>query len=299
MNHPTHTLQPSEYPYLLQQIQRQPPHLYMQGVLPPAHFVYLCVIGSRNHSTYGKEVCEHLIQGLAGYPIVIVSGLALGIDSLAHEAALAAQLPTIAFPGSGLASHVLYPSTRRDLARRIVNQGGALLSPFSMNHPGLHWTFPERNRLMAGISKATLIIEGRKGSGTLGTAEYASQFNREVMIVPGSIFSELSYGPLSLLKDGAHPVTSAKEILSVLGFDEPASTSQQPQSEQLPLWSLVEYSPLEKQIIERLVTPSIRDEVIRSLNVSLSQANATISELEIKGILAEENGMLRLVPKRR
>lgn len=152
---------------------------------------------------------------------------------------------------------------------------------------------------MAGISKATLIIEGRKGSGTLGTAEYASQFNRDVMIVPGSIFSELSYGPLLLLKDGAHPVTSAKEILNILGFDSPSTTSQQPPSEQLPLWSPVEYSPLEKQIIERLATPSIRDDVIRNLNVSLSQANATISELEIKGILAEENGILRLIPRRR
>jgi len=270
----------------------------MQGTLPPAHFIYLCVIGSRNHSPYGKDACNHLIQGLAGYPIVIVSGLALGIDSLAHEAALAAHLPTVAFPGSGLAPHVLYPHTRQDLAKRIVINGGALISPFSMNQPGLRWTFPERNRLMAGISKATLIIEGRKGSGTLGTAEYASQFNRDVMIVPGSIFSELSYGPLLLLKDGAHPVTTATEILNVLGFDTTPHTSPQ-RSDQPSLWSLAEYSPIEKQIIERLVNPSLRDEVIRSLNISLSQANATISELEIKGILAEENGMLRLIHSRK
>jgi len=294
MNDITHTLYPPEYPFLLQQIARQPSHLYIQGTLPPAHFIYLCVIGSRNHSSYGKDVCNHLIQGLTGYPIAIVSGLALGIDSLAHEAALTANLPTVAFPGSGLASHVLYPRTRQDLAKRIVTQGGALLSPFSMNQPGLHWTFPERNRLMAGISKATLIIEGRKGSGTLGTAEYATQFNRDVMIVPGSIFSELSYGPLLLLKDGAHPVTTAIEILTVLGFDTTPHISLQ-RSDQPSLWPITKYSTLEKQIIERLTSPSLRDEVIRSLNISLSHANATISELEIKGILAEENGMLRLI----
>ncbi len=289
-NKNTRKIYPSDYPPLLRQIKKIPEFLYIQGSLPPPEYVYLCVIGARNHSSYGEEVCIKLLQGLAHYPIAIISGLAIGIDSLAHETALSLGLRTIAFPGSGLSPEVLYPASKKYLAQKIVDHEGGIVSKFEMDQIGGKWTFPERNKLMAAISQAVLIIEGRQGSGTLGTAQYASDFNRDVMVVPGSIFSELSYGPHLLMRDGAYPVTNSNEILDILGFQNttsPITTNQTLFTNQ--------YSPLEIKIIEKLTSPLERDELIRNLNMSLSQANAILSQLEIKGIITEESGVIRLV----
>ena len=193
---------PSEYPTLIKQMALQPKFLECAGALPPGDsYKYLCVVGARNFSEYGRDVCKSLISGLRNYPIVIVSGLALGIDSIAHETALQVGLKTIAFPGSGLAKEVIYPKSHLRLAERIVKSGNTLLSSFDHNQIGMNWTFPVRNQLMAALSHATLIIEGKKGSGTLLTAKYANDLGRDVLIVPGSIFSDLSYGPHLLYKD--------------------------------------------------------------------------------------------------
>jgi DNA protecting protein DprA len=209
-----------QFPDLLKHISNPPKFLDCAGALPPGEdYKYLCVIGSRHPSEYGLETCRALIKGLRDYPIVIVSGLAIGIDSAAHKAALEAKMKTISFPGSGLQRSVIYPASHLYLADRIIESGGTLLSAFEKGQLGAYWTFPSRNRLMAGCSNATLIIEGRSGSGTLLTAEYAIEFNRDVLIVPGSIFSDLSFGPHKLYKQGATPVTTPKEILKMLGFD--------------------------------------------------------------------------------
>ncbi len=190
------------------------------GRMPSDEHTFLCIIGSRTQSTYGQRTCERLISGLAGYPIVIVSGLAVGMDSIAHEAALKVNLKTIAFPGSGLNEDVIYPYSRRNLAKQIVTAGGALVSSFPDSMLSQNWMFPVRNRLMAGISHATLVIEARRGSGTLITAKYAEEFNRDVLAVPGPIDSELSYGPHMLIRRGATPITSSQDILEALGFTE-------------------------------------------------------------------------------
>ena len=212
----------NEYPLLLRQISNPPKFLDIAGAdIPGDEYRFLCVVGARNFSKYGEEVCKYLISGLKGYPIVIVSGLALGIDSIAHQSALDAGLRTIAVPGSGLAKESIYPSSHFNLATKIIDSKNTLVSPFEPEQKSTIWTFPSRNRVMAGMSHATLIIEGRIGSGTLITANHALEFNREVMIIPGSIFSETAYGPLSLLKEGAIPVTSSKEILATLGLLKP------------------------------------------------------------------------------
>jgi DNA processing protein len=209
----------NQYPLLLRQISNPPKFLDIAGAdIPIDEYKFLCIVGARNHSEYGEEVCKYLISGLKGYPIVIVSGLALGIDSIAHQSALETGLRTIAIPGSGLDESSIYPPTHINLAKKIIESGNTLISPFEPNQQSAIWTFPSRNRVMAGISHATIIIEGRVGSGTLLTANHALEFNREVMIIPGSIFSETTYGPLSLLKEGAIPITSPKEILATLGL---------------------------------------------------------------------------------
>ena len=275
-----------QYPGLLAHIPRLPEKLYVAGTLPDNTHVYICIVGSRKNSLYARDVCEHIIKGLVGYPVVIVSGLAFGVDSIAHEMALKYKIKTIAFPGSGLSLGVLYPGAHRSLAKRIIDNGGALISPFPMEQIGTHWTFPFRNRLMAGISHATLIIEARKGSGTLLTAEYATQFNRDILAVPGSIFSELSYGPHMLINNGATPVTGTKDILRVLGF---TVQSEAPQQSLLLIDNSL--SPLEKNIVETLRRgPLSGSDLIEKTKLTSSVFNMIISELELRSIVIQNQG---------
>src|SRR3989338_991505 len=147
-----------DYPPQLLEIPQVPEELFVRGTLPQDDALLLCVVGSRKHTEYWKEVCEKILSELRGFPIVIVSGLALGIDAIAHRAALKAGLKTIAVPGSGLSPSVLYPRSHNSLAKEIVKRGGALLSEFEPDTPAAPWTFPRRNRIMAGLADAVLVI---------------------------------------------------------------------------------------------------------------------------------------------
>ncbi|MES2314867.1 MAG: DNA-processing protein DprA [Patescibacteria group bacterium] len=286
------TIQKENYHFLLKQLDKIPDSMEMIGTMPPETYKYLCVVGSRAYSSYGKEACEKLISGLAGYPVVIVSGLAIGIDSIAHEAALKADLKTIAFPGSGLDTTILYPAQNIGLARRIVEAGGALLSPFPRNLEGVYWAFPVRNKLMAGISNAVLLIEGAEGSGSLLTADDAGEFGRDLLTVPGSIFSPLSHGPHKHLRDAAIAVTCSEHILEALGLTKndsnktPSVTNQNLFGDSL--------SSDEKQILEKMKAPIQRDELIRSLDLPAGYVNALLIELELKGIISERQGLLMI-----
>ena len=282
-----------QYPVQLQEIHNPPKEMSMLGTLPGPENKFITIIGARDYSEYGQTVCSHLIQGLKDYPIVVVSGLAIGIDSLVHEAALNFGIKTIAFPGSGLSSRVLYPPSRRNLAKRILDQGGALISPFDLNQLGAYWTFPARNRLMAGISQATLIIEARKGSGTLLTAEYATEFNRDIMTVPGNIFSELSYGPHMLIKRGAIPVTSSRDILEALGFE----TASLQTSLELPATNSIisTLSPDQRTIYGLLQRgPMTGSDLVEQTKFSSSKFNVIISELELQGLVEEFGGKYKV-----
>ena len=160
------SLLPEEYPELLKEITDPPKQLRYEGELPRAGNKLLAVVGSRKYSTYGREVCESLISGLSDLPITIVSGLALGIDSIAHRAALRVGLQTIAIPGSGLDRKVLHPHSHVGLAEEILENGGGLMSEYDDTMPAGVWAFPRRNRIMAGMCHATIIIEAEKRSGT-------------------------------------------------------------------------------------------------------------------------------------
>ncbi|MES2224417.1 MAG: DNA-processing protein DprA [Patescibacteria group bacterium] len=209
----------NDFPQLLE-IPHPPRLLHMRGNIERiAGTILITFVGSRNHTHYGKEACESLIQGLKDYRVTIVSGLALGIDSVAHEAALAVGLPTLALPGSGLDEAALYPRRHAGLAVRILENGGALLSEFDAGQRGMPWTFPQRNRLLAGISVMTIIIEAEERSGTLITARLATDYNRTVGSVPGPINSATSFGTNELLKLGAVPITSAQDIVQELNLE--------------------------------------------------------------------------------
>jgi len=207
-----------QIPFQLTQIPGPPKKLYVMGVLPKPSTKIICIIGSRKYSSYGEEVTKKLISGLKGYDICIVSGLAIGIDGIAHRAAMDAGLTTIAFPGSGLNSDVIYPRQHTDLANDIVLSGGALISEFRPDQHAFRWTFPVRNRLMAGISEALVVIEAGEKSGTLITSRLALDYNKNIGAVPGDIFSPLSIETNKLIRNGATPITCSEDILEILGL---------------------------------------------------------------------------------
>jgi len=275
-----------KFPPLLMQINDPPKQLRIVGELPQTE-KYLCVVGSRKYSNYGKEVCEHLIAGLRGYSITIVSGLALGMDSIAHRAALEAGLPTVAVPGSGLSEKNLYPSAHRELAKKIVESGGALISEFEDKFIATPYSFPQRNRIMAGMSHATFVVEAELKSGTLITSKYAIEYNRDVFTVPHSIFSKTSEGPHMLLRLGATPITQSSDIVTALGL--------RPREE---LFAVRDYSGCstdEKELIEILREPMSRDQIIRLLEKPVYVTQTIIATMEIKGLIREEMGDIHLV----
>jgi len=275
-------LKPVEFPPLLAEIPQPPTELWAQGILPSPDITLLCVVGSRKYTTYGKQVVDKLIGGLRGYPVGIVSGLALGVDALAHEAALENNLYTLAVPGSGLDESVLYPSTNKRLARRILDSGGGLLSELSPTTPAAKWTFTQRNRIMAGICPATLLIEAGEKSGTLITARMTVDYNRELLVVPGSIFSPTSLGTHQFLKLGATPVTEASDILAVLGIEEHAPGEATPR----PV-----LSPSEEQVLVYLHEPTDRDTLIRTLNLPVAEAGILLMQMEMHGYITCEAGV--------
>jgi len=288
MEHTVRQLDPSLFPSLLSEISDPPTRLFIRGILPKPDTKLLCVVGSRRHSPYGKDACESLINGLRGHNIAIVSGLALGIDAVAHRACLEAGLKTIAVPGSGLDDEVLYPRTNRILAKDILKAGGALLSEFEPTFHATPYSFPQRNRIMAGMSHATLVMEAGEKSGTLITARLAMEYNRDVLTVPSSIFSRLSYGPHMLIRNGATPITKSADILEVFGIEE--KEFHKKTSENL--------GENEKKVLQLLEHPTTRDELLHTLlhtfEIPIRDAHILLSSMELKGLIIEKLGELRI-----
>ena len=274
------------FPQLLE-TPEPPEQLYIKGVLPPTDALYLAVVGSRKYTSYGKQAAEKIIRELAGTGIIIVSGLALGIDAIAHRAALDAGLITIAFPGSGLDDSILYPAANFNLAKKIVESGGALISEFEPDFKATPYSFPQRNRLMAGISRGVLVVEAEEKSGTLITARLATEYNKDVFVVPGSIFSPQSRGIHQLLKLGATPVSSGTDILEHWGI------AKEIKNENSKVKILENCSEKEKKVIELLNEPTTKDELVRALALPTHEAYALISAMEIKGFVVESRGEMR------
>lgn len=270
---------PDECPPALKpllEIPEPPRRLWLTGKLPAPELNLIAVVGSRRYSTYGKQVVDYLIASLSNYPIGIVSGLAIGIDALAHDAALRYGLYTLAVPGSSLETDVLYPAQNRGLAERILKADGGLLTEFSPRTTAAKWTFPKRNRIMAGLARATLLIEASEKSGTLITARLAVDYNRELLAVPGSIFSANSFGVHQFIKLGATPVTGGEDIINALGIKP------------LPPKTATDRTQLTKQqslVIKNLHEPTSRDQLIRTLRMTPNEANSLLMEMEIAGYI--------------
>lgn len=274
-----------DFPPLLNEINDPPKSLRIVGEIPQTE-KYLAVVGSRKYSEYGKAVCEKLIEGLRGYPITIVSGLALGMDSIAHKAALKAGLPTVAIPGSGLSTKVLYPATHKNLAEEIINSSGALISEFPDDFRATPYSFPQRNRIIAGMCHATLVIEAELKSGTLITSKYAIEYNRDVFTVPNSIFSKTSEGPHMLLRLGATPITQSNDIVTALGLKLHENLFEKRDYK--------DCSSDEHEVINLLSEPLSRDEIIQRLGKPVYVTQTILATMEIKGIIEEVMGEIHL-----
>lgn len=273
------------WPTAFAEIPDPPTQLYMAGTPLPTDHKYLTVIGTRKNSSYGKEVCNFLIKELSGLPVVIVSGLAFGIDSLAHKAALDYGLKTAAFPGSGLNEGVLYPRNHLPLAHQIIKSGGTLISELDPHTPAAPYTFPKRNRLMAALGDATLVIEANLKSGTLITARLALDYNKEVLTTPGSIFNLNTKGPHYLLQNGARLIQSGDDLRDALGF----------KPKEKKMVAIADLSPEELLIIDLInLEPKSKDEILDCLDLDSLIINATLSLLEIKGVIKERSGLIEL-----
>lgn len=286
-SYPIKTIENSNIPLLLREIPKPPKKLFVRGELPSGNLKYLAVVGSRKYTPYGKEACKKIIEGLRGYPIVIVSGLALGIDAFAHESALVAGLKTIAVPGSGLDENVIHPRTNLGLAKRILESGGTLLSEFDPHFEATPYSFPQRNRIMAGLSDAVLVIEAELKSGTLITSKLATEFNREVFAVPGSIFSSTSEGPHMLIRLGATPVTKSADVLEALGFEIDEKSVNEKTHDDL--------GDDEKILVKCISSPLSRDEILEQTDWEPERLSITITLLEIKGVAKESAGKIFLL----
>jgi DNA processing protein len=265
----------SEYLQILSTIVKAPEKLYFIGKLPSARMPSVAIVGTRKPTPYGKEVTYKIAHDLAKRGVVIISGLALGVDAIAHKAALDAGGITIAVLANGL--DTIYPASNKQLADSIISQGGAIISEYSPGTSPRDYQFLARNRIVSGLSDLVLVTEAASRSGTLATVAHALDQGREVCVVPGNITSPMSAGCNHLLKQGAHAITTEVDILNILNIAEINETQTT-----LPLGA----TENENKIIN-LISSGVRDgEEIRS-NLKLTSADFSqaITMLEISGII--------------
>ncbi len=260
----------------LVEIFNPPEKLYLLGELPKNRPPTVAIVGSRKPTAYGKEMVHRVAFDLASRGVLIISGLALGVDALAHRACLEAKGTTMAILGSGLNN--ITPRTNINLAKQIITAGGGIFSEYPSAAPAMPWQFLERNRIVSGLADAVIVIEAAKRSGTLSTAAHALAQGRDVFAVPGNVTSPLSEGCNNLIKQGANLLTSADDVLERLGLQSPASQQQT----KLPISA----DPVEQQIIDLIYSGQTDGEaILNQLQVDVSQFNLALTMLEVKGLI--------------
>ena len=272
----------SKYPHLLKQISSPPQKIYYKGKWNSKLFKNcLAVVGTRQMTNYGRRITDELVTKIASAGITIVSGFMYGVDAQAHKAALLAGGRTIAVMPCGI--DLIHPGYQKKLYEEILANDGLIISELEADHPPALWTYPKRNRIIAGLSLATLVIEAGHNSGSLITASLAKEFGRKIFAAPGPLTSSLSQGTLQLIKEGASMVISANDILADYGITNPEYLAN--------CFSCSGLNKLEQSIIERLAQePREIDVLSRLVNVSASEVGATLSLMQLRGIVSEEQG---------
>ncbi len=268
------------YPALLHQTSDQPEALFIRGRIRTLPWIAL--VGSRNMTSYGERCVNEVVPDLVRAGCGIVSGLALGVDGAVHRAALTAQGYTVAFLGGGIDEMSLYPRSHVDLAHKILAQGGALVSEFAPGTASRSFHFPLRNRLIAGSSLATVVIEATLDSGSLITAKSALEENREVFAIPGPIWCHASAGCHRLIQSGAQLCTKAEDILRLLKVDRPQVMEEA--QVRLPL------DAFERRILAELTEPRSLNLLSRRLEEAPGKLSSALSLLELKGLITSLEG---------
>ncbi len=269
------------YPSRLKEIYDYPPLIYIRGTLLPEDEWCLAVVGTRRATVYGRQVTEEIVSDLAKSKITIVSGLAKGIDTVAHQSALETGGRSIAVFASGL--DIVYPAENANLARRIMEQG-ALISEYPLGTRPRAENFPRRNRIMSGLSLGVLVTEASETSGAMITANLAVEQNREVFAVPGSILSPQSRGTSHLIQEGAKLVSNSSDILEELNLTSLA--------QQLEMKQIIPPTETESQLLERLSTePTHIDEICRLSGLPTSTVSSNLAMMELKGLVRQVGAM--------
>jgi DNA processing protein len=269
------------YPRRLREIDQPPPVLYLRGSIDPEDDWAVAIVGTRRVTTYGRQVTADLAAYLAGNGITVVSGLARGVDAIAHEAALRAGGRTIAVLGSGVDR--IYPPEHRKLADQIMNQG-AVCSDYAPGTAPESSNFPPRNRIISGLAQATVVIEAGEKSGALITAKFAADQGREVLAVPGPINAAQSKGTNNLIQQGARPLLRTEEVLEVLNLQH--IQTQQKARKVLPA------DATEAALLQVLGSQPLHvDDIQAQSGLSIEKVSATLTLLELKGIVRQVGGM--------
>ena len=270
-----------DYPINLRNIHDPPPVIYIKGELLPEDDWAVAVVGTRHASVYGKEAARRLAGDLARNGVTIVSGLAAGIDTVAHQAALEAGGRSIAVLGSGV--DVVYPEQNSALARQLQEQG-ALVSEYPLGTKPERNNFPPRNRIISGLSLGTLVVEAGARSGALITADFAGDQGRDVFAIPGSIFQRTSEGTNRLIQDGAKPVLCVADILEELNLQQISTQAE--------VRASVPTTPTERRILDLLSSePTYVDELGRLSDLPPAEVAGTLALLELKGLTRQTGGM--------
>lgn len=277
-----------EYPEPLRQIKGSPNVLYVKGSLKLEDAKSIAVVGTRKPTLYGREITEKLTHQIVRHGFTVVSGLARGVDSVAHRSALDAGGRTIAVMATGIDQ--VYPPENRELASKIV-QGGALVSEFRPGYIAVPGNFPARNRIISGLSLGVLVTEGAAKSGTKITAKHALNQGREVFAVPGPITSQMSEAPSDLMKLGAKVVTGIQDILDELDIEKTMKRSD-PAALQGP--TLIEFeNKLEEKLYQLLSNGQVHvDELVRSSKKNSAEVSSTLTMMEVKGLVKHLGGMV-------
>jgi DNA processing protein len=278
------TWQDTEYPRLLKDIASPPPVLFVLGAFQQQDERAVTVVGTRRATAYGREAAAQLSRALAEAGCTIISGMARGIDAAAHRAALEAGGRTVAVLGSGL--DVIYPPEHRQLAEQIA-ASGAVITEFPLGTKPDAGNFPRRNRILSGLAQACLVVEAPVDSGAMLTVQYALEQGREVLAVPGSIFSPASQGANRLIQDGAKPVLNAKDVLEELnlftwaGREPPPPRASAPalEDDETKLLRYIGYEPVHI------------DDLARRLAMPITSVSSTLALMEIKGLVKPAGGM--------
>jgi DNA processing protein len=275
------TLPEDDYPHLLKQIDQSPPVLYVRGKLLPSDDFAVAMVGTRRISAYGQQITRDTSLYLAGHGLTIVSGLARGVDALAHQSALQAGGRTIAVLGSGV--DVIYPPEHRKLAEAII-ENGAVISDYPLGTQPEGVNFPPRNRIISGLSLATVVVEAGERSGALITSDFALEQGRDVFAVPGNILSPVSKGTNRLIQKGAYALVSPQDVLDVLDLSQVQEFKEARQA--LPA------DTTEAKILQSMdYEPVHVDEICNAVGMAVEKVTAALTMMELKGLVQHVGGM--------